>query len=361
MDTHDATEGNVKSSGIPFWQQKWLRMQPRKPKPLLENLERDLERGWLLPYLTSLDDLTWGRWNYWARCQMGAGALPDETIPQIDFCSHGEAAAHSRKMLERALSAIPTHGCWMGWSSSEYFDYFLSWLLFGFGHDGHAELPQEPGGCEGASMRLYQVFDLSPLLLWPYDHLAEIFSESKYGQGAAFFPTPMHICEMMARMTMGEGDHRTESVYDPCVGTGRMLLAASNYSLRLYAQDILRMMCKATLVNAYLYAPWLALPIGWLDNVTVRAGNALLMEPGEAMNGYGAEEDAAQAVEQATEVLQERSETMCAQSPPHYQAQLFDSEFDADGTRETFPVLKRRKRASGSTPAGAGQMNLLEV
>jgi hypothetical protein len=339
---------------LALWRTKWLEMQPKQPKPLLENLKRDLPHGWLLPYLMGIDDLTWGRWAYWARCQMGAGTLPDEPIPAIAFCSCGSDASHSRKMLERSLSAIPNYGGWMGWSSSEYFDYFLSWLLFGFGHAGHQELPEEPAGCEGAALRLYQIFDLSPLLLWPYDHFAEIFGEAKYGQGAGFFPTPVSVCEVMARMTIGRGDHRMKTVCDPCVGTGRMLLAASNYSLRLYAQDILRLMCKATLVNGYLYAPWLSLPIGWLDDVTVRAGNALLMEPGEAMNGV--EQGEAEAVE----FLEERSEAMTAQSPPHYQAQLFDSEFDATGTRETFPVLKRRKRER-STPAEVGQMNLLEV
>jgi hypothetical protein len=346
---------------LALWRKKWLEMQPKTPKPLLENLERDLSHGWLLPYLHGLDALTWGRWNYWAACQMGAGQLPDEPIPQIEFCSCGSDAAHSRKMLERSLCAIPNYGSYTGWSSSEYFDYFLSWLLFGFGHAGHNELPDEPPGCEGASMRLYQIFDLSPLILWPYDHFAEIFGEAKYGQGAGFFPTPVSVCEVMAKMTIGQGerDHRTERVCDPCVGTGRMLLAASNYSLRLYAQDILRLMCKATLVNGYLYAPWLSLPIGWLDGATVRAGNALLMEPGEAMNGW--HDDAEYSPVEAIEVLNQRSETMVAQSPPHYQAQLFDSEFDAAGTRETFPVLKRRKRADGSTPAASEQMKLLEV
>lgn len=37
-------------------------------------------------------------------------------------------------------------------------------------------------------------------------------------------------------------------------------MRASNHSYRLYGVDLLDLMCRATLVNAWLYAPWLAKP-----------------------------------------------------------------------------------------------------
>ena len=46
-----------------------------------------------------------------------------------------------------------------------------------------------------------------------------------------------------------------------------MLLHTSNYSVCLYGQDINPVCVKATLVNGYLYAPWLALPLAWLRRV----------------------------------------------------------------------------------------------
>jgi hypothetical protein len=55
------------------------------------------------------------------------------------------------------------------------------------------------------------------------------------------------------------------STLDPCLGTGRMLLHASNYSLRLYGQDINETCVKASLVNGYLYAPWMVKPFPFLD------------------------------------------------------------------------------------------------
>ena len=70
---------------------------------------------------------------------------------------------------------------------------------------------------------------------------------------------------MMAKMEMEGEDCRAKSVCDPCSGTGRLLLAASNYSMRLYGVDINRTVIKASLINGYLYAPWLVRPLPFLD------------------------------------------------------------------------------------------------
>jgi hypothetical protein len=69
---------------------------------------------------------------------------------------------------------------------------------------------------------------------------------------------------MMAQITFGDSDNRLKSVNEPCVGTGRMLLYASNYSLILSGQDINLTCVKATLVNGYLYAPWMVKPLDFL-------------------------------------------------------------------------------------------------
>jgi hypothetical protein len=132
---------------------------------------------------------------------------------------------YARAMLERSLDCIPRIGFWQTWGSWDYFRYFLDWLLYGFGHAGHPEVPKEPGGCEGASDRLYQVFDLGELLLWPFDYFGDLLAEASYGQGQGFFPTPLHICEMMVQVSFGSEDGRLKTTLDPCVGTGRMLLA----------------------------------------------------------------------------------------------------------------------------------------
>lgn len=336
----------------------------KKPKPLVENLERDLKPGWLLPYLFGLDSMIWGRWEYWAEVQ-GACSLPDLAIPRLDFTDYVGDANHGRKMIARCLNAIANENLsgdgWMGWSSFRYFDYFLDWLLFGFGHTGYEELPSEE--TPGALMRLYQLFDLSPLVLWPHDHLGDMLAECNHGRHNGFFPTPHNVVELMVQMVMIDEatgtDMRDKTVCDPCVGTGRMLLHASNHSLRLYGQDLDATMCKSTLVNGYLFAPWLVRPIWWLDNDTLRLGNSLSKNyPGKSMNGSGVgnigqDEALPQMEEEEREAViaqaQARSDGMCEVAPPHYQAQIFDTEFDVEGTAQTAPILKRRKRTTDPT------------
>jgi hypothetical protein len=70
----------------------------------------------------------------------------------------------------------------------------------------------------------------------------------------------------MVRMTLHESekegrDPRVLSVCDPCVGSGRMLLHASNFSLNLWGQDIDPVAVAMCKINGALYAPWLAFPL----------------------------------------------------------------------------------------------------
>lgn len=233
----------------------------KKPVP---GIHRELGRGWLLPALLAFDDMTYGRWDYWGEC-MYLGRCPDRPIPPLDFLA--SANKQTWKMLEKSLDAIPNHGSWQTWGGFEYFRYFLEWLLYGFGCTWQKEMPQEPAGCEGASDRLYQIFNVGAMLVYPYDYFGDMLAENKYGKGAGFFPTPLELVKMICAMTMRnyEGDLRTASVLDPCTGTGRFLLVASNYSLNLAGIDIDRTMCLATLVNGYLYAPWLVRRPPFLD------------------------------------------------------------------------------------------------
>jgi len=231
-----------------------------KPKKLREGFafKEPLSHGWMLPYLLGIDDLSWRRWAHWQKV-MEADALIDDPIPQISWTGE-ERNGPGRKMLEKALGSITRCGDWAGWSSWTYFDYLLDWLLFGLGNEKQKEEPKVPGGCEGASERLYQIFNLEPLLAYPHDYFGDILAENNFGRHSGFFPTPMHLCQVMVEMQMTGEDMRTKTVCDPALGTGRMLLAASNFSYRLYGNDINETVIKACLVNGYLYAPWLVRP-----------------------------------------------------------------------------------------------------
>jgi hypothetical protein len=290
------------------------------------NLVRPLERGWLLPALLHVDAMTFQRWEYWFE-GMTTGTVPDRGIPRLEFLSTPEASV--QKMLLASLDGIPNHGSggWQGWSSWSYVRYFLEWLLYGFGHPGQPELPSEPAGCEGASMRLYQLCNLAAWMLWPYDYLGEIFAQNAYGKRQGFFPTPHTLVEMMTRMTLDTNreDMRTQTVCDPCVGTGRMLLHASNHSLRLYGMEIDATLCLATLVNGYLYAPWLVRPFPFLDGIQYTPEHSVTLD-----------------------------ESMVEQALPHLDAALQATEHDSAEQWRFEPIKKRRK--TGEAEARQGKL-----
>ena len=234
---------------------------PKKPDPKIT--VDDPGHGWLLPVLLETESHCWGRWDHWMRT-MEAGHVLDEPIPQIDFCGAGNA--HVGRMHEKSLDSIAHYGGWQGWDSWRLFDYYLDWLLYGFGDARQKTLPDEPS--EGAFSRLWQVFCLEAMIAWPTDMFGDLMAENRYGRGAGFFPTPECVVELMTRMTFPpDEDFRTKAVCDPCVGTGRMLLHASNYSYRLYAQDINPTVLKACIVNGYCFAPWLVRPFSFLKDM----------------------------------------------------------------------------------------------
>ncbi len=232
---------------------------PRKPDLTLDITPPG--HGWLLPVLIECESRCWGRWDHWLRT-MEAGRILDEPIPQIQFAPH--EATLARKMHEKSLDSIARYGGWQGWGSWRLFDYYLDWLLYGFGDHRQKEPPVEPE--PGAFSRLYQVFCMEAMIAWPADLFGDLLAENRHGRGAGFFPTPHNVVELMTRMTFPpDADNRLQTFHDPCVGTGRMPLHASNHTYRLSAQDVNDTVLKACIVNGYCFAPWLVRPFPFID------------------------------------------------------------------------------------------------
>ncbi|MEG3932806.1 hypothetical protein QT990_16375 [Microcoleus sp. T3_B1] len=293
-----------------------FRNQPYKPKKkqaLIPNLKRDLKPGWLLTILAQIDRCLWGRWDYWALCQAVPAhawmrwkmepmlailenrkpenlpkfvieeTLPAEPIPQIEW-QHSPAA---EAMLDNTLNCIPKHGEWKTWSAWDYLEFFLDWVLFAFGHPAYKILPKEPAGCEGASMRLYQMFDLSILMLYPEDYMGRLLPQicGKTAQkSSGFYPTPLALCQFMSEVVSGDKTERISSFNEPACGTGALMLTQSNYCLSGIGQDIDPTLLKCALFQFYLFSPWLAVPIWWLGQTDLLLGNTLSSDRPQSIN-----------------------------------------------------------------------------
>ena len=168
--------------------------------------------------------------------------------------------------------------------SQETFDMFVEWLLHGLGDPTVKEL------AKGIEPKLngawYKTFNLGLFLKYPYDYLGQ-FAEDLYGSGrrnpTAYFPTPMNVSQMMAKITLSDAD-KTKSVCDPCVGSGRLLMAASNYSLNLYGMDIDHRILNVCRVNMWQYVPWAIYRPRGIKGLKdagkpLRQGDVLAMQP----------------------------------------------------------------------------------
>ncbi len=213
-------------------------------------------RGWLLRYVIMghMGGKCSDRWGYHLR-QMRAGKLLDEPIPQLIFGRPDRAV--SRQIREWSEIVCYDNG---GWSD---FRKLVEWLAWGL--QVGDELPELT---DDKHEKLYRTVNLAKMLDAPYDYfgnyICDMRGNSKWNP-SGFFPTPHEVVKCMTAMmdydTKEEGqDSRVLTVNDPCLGTGRMLMEASNYSLRLYGQDIDSLVLTCCKINFALYVPWGAFP-----------------------------------------------------------------------------------------------------
>lgn len=209
------------------------------------------KRGWLLPFLFTYDDLLWGRWSYWTDILLNGTIEGSGPIPQIKWVdSSGLASQATKNMLSECMN-----------HHEATIDNFADWLLWGLAATLH-----HPKVSDALNEHYYCHFDLFLILDNPTDYLSYLLCDQTgkgYKAGLGYYPTPFNITQMMVEMTHGGGDPevmKRQSVMDPCVGCGAMLLPASNYFLRGYGQDISGIAVKLCTIQMYFYAPWYARP-----------------------------------------------------------------------------------------------------
>lgn len=237
------------------------------------------EPGWLLPYLLALDTLDCpekdfrghGRWAYWLDACLRC-TIPEDPIPHIRFRS--EPDHRSDRHLRDVLRYYVDHSS--QWYDTAFLD-MVAWLLHGFGNAGmEKEVERIP---EDVRNHWYTEFNLAELLRSPIDWPAHILQgqlsgmrggKSRWADGSGFFSTPVDVCRVMTEITFMSADPevaKTQTVCDPCVGTGSLLLTASNWSLRLYGQDIVPDLVMCCELNGWLWMPWIVWTPPWMDEL----------------------------------------------------------------------------------------------
>ncbi len=214
-------------------------------------------RGFLLPYAVQLHHsqaLIPDRWGYYFQI-LRCGLTPD-SIPHLSFCSSPDRG--TIRAIERWINLIEETSL-----AGSSFQTIVDWMAWALGVSDN-----QPALADSLQEKLYRTVNIEPWLLHPYDYLGDVLAEqrSRGWNTTGFFPTPHAVCEMITQLTMNEAnstnghDPRTQSIMDPCCGTGRMLLHASNYSLNLHGMDIDPLVLTIIKINGALYCPWLAFP-----------------------------------------------------------------------------------------------------
>lgn len=210
-----------------------------------------LKRGWILVFLLAYDDLLWHRWDYWTKILERGSLEGSGPIPKIQWVSMSEGKSiATMKMFNDCLNHHEAN-----------IDLFADWLLWGL-----AGIDEMPKISKALNEHFYRIFDLFLVLDNPTDYLSYLLCEQTgkgYKKGLGYFPTPMNISVLMTEIVHSNQDPEVSkrlSVMDSCVGCGAMLLPASNYFLRAYAQDISLIATKLCRIQMYFYAPWFAKP-----------------------------------------------------------------------------------------------------
>jgi hypothetical protein len=187
------------------------------------------------------------RWQWWMLVRT-ARRIPPFSLPKIPFETDLSEKAAPMRMIRECLRPQGVR-----------FRDFLEWLLYAM---GAFDVRAEPKGVASDLLRHWEeTFDLRLMLDHPGDWLGywyetEVASRSLKAN-SGFFSTPMSICELLVQITP---PGLLDTVHEPCCGSGRMLMAASNYSICLSGQDINAELCQIATLNGWFYMPSLVMP-----------------------------------------------------------------------------------------------------
>lgn len=227
-------------------------------------------RGWLLRRLVQEADRSHGRYSYLMET-IDRGEQLYRPIPGVRF--EEKPHSHVMQLLAHCLTLIRHDWQDSVEAARETINCLLDWLLWSFGHYTQDELPTPYWDLQGTyHNKLAQAFDFR--MLWhPYDYLGELMENMGLMYSLSMAAANNLANELFAgAMSSSEygflqpgEDYRRFAFIDPECGSGRLLLAASNYTeeaIGLDTNDCLH--AKAAIINLYLYAPHVLFPNPYL-------------------------------------------------------------------------------------------------
>jgi hypothetical protein len=210
-----------------------------------EDPESSMYFGWNRGIALKLETSIRGRWITWLST-ISAGSLSESILIPDCSLSDQTSSPDVRKMLNDCMEFAKWEGIRV--------DAFLDWIGYSLGISWF----KKPKISQKIWAKWYETFDIGLMFLYPSDYLSSFLTEHGCSGIAGYFPSPLSVTTLLNKLVGQEdnnSNNRTESVYEPCLGAGAMLLPSS--SLNLTGTDINPTMVKASAIQAFLYAPWL--------------------------------------------------------------------------------------------------------
>jgi len=217
---------------------------------LIDKLNEE-RQGWgaLRQTLFDLSD----RWKWWSWAMLYK-EIPTIPYPKKDFALHFDSSAPPYRLIEACVKPFPY--------DRNAFENLVDFLLYGFGDSDIKSIQHIPGE---QIKHFNDTLDLGIFYRYPGDywgHYLEMGMSHSMRSGTGFFSTPPSVCQMMVEMTIPDDPNNiTRSFCDPCAGTMRMGLFASNKNLiMIYGMEVAYSIHKIAKLNAFLYLPPSAMP-----------------------------------------------------------------------------------------------------
>lgn len=189
------------------------------------------------------------RWKWWFEVASLEGT-PTTPYPEMGFATEMKESDTPYRMIKSCVSPFTY--------DHNVFNELVQFMLFSF---GDSETPNLNHIDQRKISHFRRTIDLKVFLDYPGDywgHFLEVHMSHGERSMNGFFTTPPALCKLMVDLTIEDDrqENLTKSFCDPCCGTLRMGLFASDKGvLQISGQDVSRTIYEVAKLNSYLYLP----------------------------------------------------------------------------------------------------------
>lgn len=207
--------------------------------PFPTSIEDSYKFGWARGIAFVADSVYQGNWHKWLEILAAGEYVNGDPVPVIELSASGNSEV--TKMLNKAMQTVYVSGVGMY--------EFVEWIGYALGISWF----KKPKISEKEWKYLYENIDFSLYFKYPADYLSVFLAENGQSGVLDFFPTPMSVAALMAKILEADDYDYSTSVIEPCLGTGALVL--SSKALNIVGTELSHLVVRAAAIQAFFYKP----------------------------------------------------------------------------------------------------------